>query len=1167
MAAEDEEYGEISQDDAWDVISSYFADKGLVQTQLASFDEFLETTMQEIIDEHPTVEVVAGLTHNPSRAVGSDVRHVITFQQVYLSRASHTEADGSNAQLFPNEARLRNLTYACPLYVDMNHRTIEMSADAEGGEEIVDFPIPKLYIGRVPMMLKSKFCLLHDASDKELTEFGECPLDPGGYFIINGSEKVLIGQEKMTNNAVYCFHKKPPNKFAWVSEIRSSPEAGNRPPSALYMKLLRTRYKQHSAGAIVTTVPLVREDVPCMIVFRALGEGFQADRSVLEHIVYNISDMQMMELLKPSLEDSQPVHTTEMALAYIGTRGAQPGAARKKRQQHAKDLLVKEMLPHVGITEHCETKKAYFLGYMIHKLLVASLGGRLEDDRDHFAQKRLELSGPLLAGLFRKMFAKLKKEMKTTLQKTVDAGKELALSRAVNANTISQGLKYALATGNWGDQKAAAGTNRAGVAQVLNRLAFASSLSHLRRLNTPIGREGKLAKPRQLHNTHWGMVCPAETPEGQAVGLVKNLALMAYITVGKPAQPILEFLDEWGVENLEEIAPTTIPETTKVFCNGAWVGIHRDPDQLVSTLRELRRSVTIDAETSVVRDIADRELRLNTDAGRISRPLFVVEDQQLVIKKHHIKLLRESETTGVGWSWLVANGLVEFIDTEEEETVMIAMFVSDLAHSNGMVRNTHCEIHPSMILGICASIIPFPDHNQSPRNTYQSAMGKQAMGIYISNFQTRMDTMANVLYYPQKPLACTQSMKYLSFRELPSGINAIVAIACYSGYNQEDSVIMNQSAIDRGFFRSVFFRSYKDEVKKTDMDDAEMFEKPSRDITRGMKHANYDRLDEDGLVAPGIRVSGGDIIIGKTSPIERGEDEIDPTLAKFTRHDTSTRMRESESGIVDQVMLSTNEKGLSFVKVRVRSIRVPQIGDKFASRHGQKGTIGITYRQEDMPFSSEGITPDIIVNPHAIPSRMTIGHLIECLLSKVATLTGQEGDATPFCKVTVDEISAELQKRGYQCRAFERMYNGHTGRRQNAYIFLGPTFYQRLKHMVDDKIHARARGPLTMLTRQPVEGRAKDGGLRFGEMERDCMISHGVAAMLKERLFDQSDCFRVHVCTRCGLMSIANLNKQHFTCRVKECRNAETVQVFMPYACKLLFQELMAMQIAPRMIV
>ena len=503
---------------------------------------------------------------------------------------------------------------------------------------------------------------------------------------------------------------------------------------------------------------------------------------------------------------------------------------------------------------------------------------------------------------------------------------------------------------------------------------------------------------------------------------------------------------------------------------------------------------------------------------------------------------------------------------------MIAMELAYVRPEVVMFQYTHCEIHPSMILGICASIIPFPDHNQSPRNTYQSAMGKQAMGVYITNYQLRMDTLAHVLYYPQKPLGITRAMSYLHFRELPSGINATVAIACYSGYNQEDSVIMNQSAIDRGFFRSVFYRSYRDEEKKvyfsrTGKTESEQFERPNRETVEGMKRGEYSKLDDDGLVSPGTRVSGDDIIIGKTAPMdERPEEMMDAAQARYTRRDASTPLRASEAGYIDQVLLTTNQDGRKFVKVRVRSVRIPQIGDKFASRHGQKGTIGITYRQEDMPFSREGVTPDIIVNPHAIPSRMTIGHLVECLLSKVSSLTGDEGDATPFTSVTVDEISKLLQNFGYQKRGFEVMYNGHTGRRLESAIFLGPTYYQRLKHMVDDKIHSRARGPVTLLTRQPMEGRARDGGLRFGEMERDCMISHGVASVMKERLFECSDPFRVHVCDLCGMIAIANLNKGTFECL--GCKNKTKVsQVFMPYACKLLFQELMAMQIAPRMMV
>jgi DNA-directed RNA polymerase II subunit RPB2 len=398
-------------------------------------------------------------------------------------------------------------------------------------------------------------------------------------------------------------------------------------------------------------------------------------------------------------------------------------------------------------------------------------------------------------------------------------------------------------------------------------------------------------------------------------------------------------------------------------------------------------------------------------------------------------------------------------------------------------------------------------------------MGKQAMGVYLTNYDVRQDTMANILYYPQKPLATTRSMEFLKFRELPAGQNAIVAIACYSGYNQEDSVIMNQSSIDRGLFRSLFYRAYTDQEKRVGGAVVELFEKPMRSDTLKLKHGTYEKLDDDGLVAPGVRVSGEDIIIGKTSPIAPDAEELGQRTKLHTKRDASTPLRSTENGIVDQVLLSINQDGLKFCKVRMRTTKIPQIGDKFASRHGQKGTIGITYRQEDMPFTGEGVVPDLIINPHAIPSRMTIAHLIECQLSKVSSLRGFEGDATPFTEVTVDSVSRLLREHGYQSRGFEVMYNGHTGRKLVVQVFLGPTYYQRLRHMVDDKIHARARGPVQILTRQPVEGRARDGGLRFGEMERDCMISHGASAFLKERLFEVSDAFRVHICDICGLMT------------------------------------------------
>jgi DNA-directed RNA polymerase II subunit RPB2 len=735
----------------------------------------------------------------------------------------------------------------------------------------------------------------------------------------------------------------------------------------------------------------------------------------------------------------------------------------------------------------------------------------------------------------------------------VESRREFNFYAAVKSTTITNGFRYALATGNWGDHKKFQQT-KAGVSQVLSRYTTASALSHLRRLNTPIGREAKLPKPRQLHNTHWGMVCTAETPEGQSCGLVKNMSLMSHVTVGCEAAPVAEILCLFDVISRSRPDDETV---YPVFLNGTISGWTSHPERVVSSLREARRRIELGSETSVSHDRSKGEVRVWTDQGRICRPLLVAEKAADEATRTHL--------SGGTYTWtdLVHSGVVEYIDAEEEECCNIAMTVSELTENPA--RYTHCEIHPSMILGVCASLIPFPDHNQSPRNTYQSAMGKQAMGVHMTNFLQRLDPMANVLFYPQKPLVTTRAMEYMHFKELPAGQNATVAIATYTGYNQEDSLIMNQSAIDRGLFRSFYYRTYSEQEKKVGILTTETFEHPDQSCTLNMKHGDYGKLDADGLIAPGHRVQGEDIVVGKTIPLS-GPQNASVRDAGYTKRDASASVKGTEGGRVDTVMLSTNQDGHKFAKVRVRSVRVPQIGDKFASRHGQKGVVGITYRHEDMPFTTEGIVPDIIVNPHAVPSRMTIGHLLECLLGKIAALSGMEGDATPFSDVGLEGMCTVLRQYGYEESGTETLYNGFTGQKLEAKIFIGPTYYQRLKHMVDDKIHSRARGPVQILTRQPVEGRSRDGGLRFGEMERDCMISHGAALFLKERLFDASDAFRVHVCKSCGLLAVANLQQNRFFCR--SCQSAtDILQLQLPYACKLLFHELLAMNIAARLIV
>ena len=1225
MAEYEEDYNEYAEnpdqvlsEDCWSVIDAFFREKGLVSQQIDSYNEFISTTIRDIIHENNVITYDQNLPQNEDEENPViKKRYEIKLGEPMMQRATMTEADGETVGMTPNDARLRGLTYAAPLYVPMSYtvklareRPIEnpeeeLGEDEEAGTELVwenefepDPPV-QAFIGRIPIMLKAKNCVLRNLDADSLFTIGECPYDQGGYFIINGGEKVLIAQERSAANIVQVFNKKG-SPTPVIAEIRSCVDRGTRIISSMQLKL----YEKGDAGRkihgspIRVSVPYVKTEIPIGVVFRALG--VVSDEDILNHIVYDPSDTQMLEILKPSLAESAPIQSQDFALQFIATRGAL--TSQSKRMRYARDIMQKEFLPHISQEPGSETRKAFFLGYMIHRLLQVRLGRSEEDDRDHFGKKRLDLAGPLLATIFRLNYYKMFTDVRRWMERCVENDKVFNLNLAVRHTHISNGLRYSLSTGNWGDQKKAAQT-KAGVSQVLNRYTYASTLSHLRRTNTPIGRDGKIAKPRQLHNTHWGLVCPAETPEGQACGLVKNLSLMCQVSVGTLADPLLEFMNNLGMEIIEEYEPRRAPNATKVFLNGTWVGVTHDPGKLVKSVLNQRRRGPLSAEISLIRDIREREFKIFTDSGRVMRPLFVIDNDpnssnygNLALKRHHLdKLAQDLEQNGddyVPYSWqgLVDDGVVEYLDAEEEESAMIIMSPDDLERQNAALNSdgvepeeerdtakrvktainpyahtfTHCEIHPSMILGICASIIPFPDHNQSPRNTYQSAMGKQAMGVFLTNFLQRMDTMANILYYPQKPLATTRSMEYLKFRDLPAGQNAIVAIACYSGYNQEDSVIMNQSSIDRGLFRSLYYRTYIEQEQNVSAQALETFEKPIKSQTLRMRHGTYDKLDDDGIVAPGVRVSGEDIIIGKTAPLPANVEERGARLSTHTKRDVSTPLRSTEAGIIDQVLL-TSVDGKKNVKIRTRTTKVPQIGDKFASRHGQKGTIGITYRQEDMPFTSEGLVPDLIINPHAIPSRMTIAHLIECLLSKVAATSAYEGDATPFTDVTVENVSELLRKSGYQSRGFEVMYNGHTGRKLVTQVFLGPTYYQRLRHMVDDKIHARARGPTQILTKQPVEGRARDGGLRFGEMERDCMISHGASAFLKERLFEVSDAFRVHVCDICGLMTpVANLSKNQFECR--PCRNKTKIsQVQMPYAAKLLFQELASMNIAARL--
>ena len=767
----------ITAEDCWSVISAFFDSKGLASQQLDSFDEFVSNTMQDLVGEHSQLVLDQ---HAPPSDEGDPIarrRYEIKFGTMYLSRPAMTEGDGSTSIMLPQVARLRNLTYSCPLYLEMTknvilarERPVEGSDD-EGMdpddrrdrgtyldweyESPADQEPTKVFVGKLPVMLKSKYCVLKDLNEAELYAWDECPYDQGGYFIINGSEKVLIAQERSAANIVQIFKKAPPSPTPYVAEIRSAVMKGSRLISSMQIKLFAKGEgsKGGFGQTIKSTLPYVKSEIPIAIVFRALG--VVSDEDILGHVCYDRNDTPMLEMLKPCIEEAFVIQDKEVALDFIGKRGNSHGVTRDGRIKFARDVMQKELLPHISQSEGTETRKAFFLGYMVHRLLQCALGRREVDDRDHFGKKRLDLAGPLLANLFRMLFNKLTKDVYKYLQKCVESNREFNLTLGVKASTITNGLKYSLATGNWGDQKKAA-SSKAGVSQVLNRYTFASTLSHLRRTNTPIGRDGKIAKPRQLHNTHWGLVCPAETPEGQACGLVKNLSLMCYITVGSPSEPLVDFMVARGMEILEEYIPSKSPNATKIFVNGVWVGVHPEPQRLAQTVQEVRKQHSIPPEVSMIRDIRDREFRISSDAGRVCRPLFVVENDvkdqnygNLRLTKEHIQKLEDDNLVDpsldeeerakltFGWKGLVEAGAVEYVDAEEEETIMIVMTPEDLEISrqlragyqmpeetNDSIKRvkaplnptahtwTHCEIHPSMILGVCASIIPFPDHNQ-----------------------------------------------------------------------------------------------------------------------------------------------------------------------------------------------------------------------------------------------------------------------------------------------------------------------------------------------------------------------------------------------------------------------------------------------------------------------
>ena len=1111
----------------------------LVNHQLGSFNDFLPHDqnpapwMQRVVDN---ISVGADEARRGAiRLELGDLDVIIELGKIRIGRPIVYEANGSQTESIPMMARLRNMTYSAPVYLEFT--IVEEGMEIEEVEE---------EIGNMPVMVKSMLCNLHrhyltgeGSSDDDyknaLKIKGEDPQDPGGYFIVNGTERVLVCLEDLAPNRVMVENEQRYQRKTELAKVFSQRE-GFRALTVVEKK---------KDGILQVSIPVASGQVPLAVLMMALG--MESADDIMQAIT---NDPEMQNLILANIEEihsTEGIYTTQEALEYMERRFA-AGQSKEYRKKRINYILDNTLLPHLNTTYEARLKKAVFLGRMAREVLELNRGQRKPDDKDHYANKRLKLAGNLMEELFRSGLQALLNDMKYQMERSYSKRKENRIHHAVRRDVLTNKIMHAMATGNWTG-------GRAGVSQLLDRTCNMATLSHLRRVISPLTRSQPHFEARDLHPTQFGRLCPNETPEGQNCGLVKNLALMVDVSENLPDAHIREVLDELDIHPIEEGEA----QLGKVYFNGDLIGTHESPVDLVTEIRQRRRKNMISNVVNVRYDDSLNDVIINSDPGRIRRPLLVVgRNNRLNIKERDIDSLQQGKSE---WDDLLNKGIVEYIDAEEEENCLIALNEDDLERNKKTHKYSHMEVDPMTILGVATSNVPFPEHNSSPRCTMGAGMSKQSLGLGQANYRIRPDTRGHLLHYAERPLVQTEAMKYNTLRTRPAGQNMVVAVMSYHGYNMEDALIFNQGSIDRGIGRSTFVRTYMSEERRYPGGQEDRFVIPGPDVRGARSEEAYFYLEEDGLIYPEIDLSGKEVLIGKTSP-PRFLSEPTDFLSPQKVRESSVTVRHGEKGTVDSVMLSETENGSRIARIRVRDQRVPEMGDKFASRHGQKGVIGHIVPAEGMPFTEQGITPDLIINPHAIPSRMTVAHLLEMIGGKVGSMEGRAVDGSAFSGEKENDLRTSLAEFGFRHSGREVLYDGQTGRRIDAEIFIGVIYYQKLHHMVSGKLHARSRGPVQLLTRQPTEGRARMGGLRFGEMERDCLIAHGAAMVIKDRLLDESDKTVQFVDSKSG--HIGYLDRRGvLTSPMGD--NTSIYPVTMSYAFKLLLEELKSLGIAARL--
>jgi len=1232
---------------SWKIIDKYFTDNpnNLVAHHLESYNDFFNYGINKIFRENNPIRFIEREDENVNPKKRNECLLYLGGKdgsKIYFGKP--IIYDDNNAHyMYPNDARLRNMTYGITIHYDVEVDFVYYVGETKKEHSI---KLDKIFLGRFPIMLQSDLCILKSLNREVRFNMGECRNDYGGYFIIDGKEKTVIAQEKFADNMLYIKSNKDDDIYSNSAEIRSVSEDTSKAIRTTSVKIVAPS-PTLTNNQIVVLVPNVRKPVPLFILMRALG--VISDKSIIKTCLLDIdANESYVDLFIPSVHDANKIFTQQTALEYIASftkRGTVSGVM---------EILSDYFLPHIGELNFLE--KAFFVGYMVFRLLKVSTKEEKPTDRDNFRFKRVELSGTLIYELFREyyliqkkaisqkidqeyyyhkgeytgeeQFTRKEKKQNKELTKVVEtSGKDSSVYKdnfigLIETNfkqffkerIVESGFKKAF-KGNWGSE---AHTKRLGAVQDLNRLSWNTYISHLRKINLPLDSSAKVVGPRLLNSSQWGFIDPLDTPDGGNIGLHKHLAISTYISSGSSSYPLIKWLRiNTPIKLILECSTENLYNATKVFVNGIWVGAIDTPIELVNLLKLYRRNGVIPTYTSISFDYEHNVLYLYSDAGRLMRPIYYIDDnKESFNRKEVIDLLNKGQIT---WEQIISGfkeksdenfytkqnkiyglqelypnigkqeneiildlkkykSVVDYVDTSEEESALIAINVDDLKKSK---YYTHIEIHPSLILGVMGNQIIYPENNPLPRNSFSCGQSKQAVSVYHSNYQMRIDKMGVILNYGQTPLIKSRYLEYINNEEQPYGVNAIVAIMSYTGYNVEDAILINEGSVARGIFRTTYYSMYEareESSKVSGMINSKFANIQKNNVIKLKQGYDYSQLDDYGMIKENTELNDKTILIGKiNSNLENSEVWIDD----------SVKPKKGQLGFVDKSFITLGEEGFNIAKVRIREERIPAIGDKMASRAGQKGTLGLIISEQDMPFTDDGIRPDLIINPHALPSRMTIGQIVESLFGKVCTSYGAYGDCTAF-QVKGSNYSTYaplLVRAGFNYTGNQLLYNGMSGEQLESDIYIGPTYYMRLKHMVKDKINYRARGPNTALTRQPVQGRANDGGLRIGEMERDGVLAHGMSYFLNESFLVRGDEYCIAVCNKSGTIAIYNESKNlflspmadgpiHFITTPTGDMNIKNISKFgrsfsilkIPYSLKLLIQELQVMNVHMRII-